>query len=327
MSNNGNILLVDGTTARELLSFDMGKKIILETYLLHEEGNTVLPPSIFLRPDSRNRIIGLAATIGGERNVSGIKWVSSYPENYLQGIPRASSMIILNNAQTGYPFCCINGSFINLFRTSCSAFIVFEKLLLSKTVNSFGIVGTGAIASCFIDCIKHFRTVVVNKIKVFDKKVEQSEKFIQEKNLLNASIANSAGQVIKECDAILFATTAGEPYICDKEIFNHNPLVLHISLRDLSAEIILASNNIVDDADHVNRENTSIHLANKKTGNLNFINGTIAKILQNKFHIDDNKPTVLSPFGLGILDVAIGKYIYDKAAEQNKGTVINNFFN
>lgn len=327
MSYNGNILIIDGSTVKEFLSFNDVKKIIRQTYLLHEEGKTVLPHSIFLRPDSQNRIIGLPATVGGDINVSGIKWVSSYPDNYLQGIPRASSMIILNDAQTGYPLCCINGTFINLLRTSCSAFLVAEKFFQEKTVKSLGIVGTGAIASCFIDCIKYFGTISVNEIKVYDKKVQQSEKFIQEKKLLKASITNSVEQLIKECDAILFATTADEPYIFDTMPFKHNPLVLNISLRDLDAEIILQSNNIVDDADHVNRENTSIHLAIKKSGDLTFINGSIAEYFQNKIQFDINKPTILSPFGLGILDVAIGKYIYDLALQQDKGIVINNFLN
>lgn len=318
--------MIDGKTVKQLLDFEVGKRIIRNAYLLHEQGETVLPHSIFLRPDSKNRIIGLPATVAGDVNVSGIKWVSSYPDNYLYGKARATSIIILNDAETGYPLCCINGTFINLFRTSCSAFSVAEKFFKNGKVN-LGIIGTGAIASCFIDCIKYFGTVGVNEIKVFDKKIEQSEKLIQEKNLVNASITNSIEQLIKECDVILFATTAGEPYIFDTALFKHNPFVLNISLRDLSAEIILSSNNIVDDADHVNRENTSVHLAHKKTGNLDFINGSIAKYFQNKIQFDINKPTILSPFGLGILDVAIGKHIYDKALQQNSGAVINNFFN
>lgn len=327
MRNIGNILMIDGTLVEELLNFDKGREIIRETYLLHEEGKTVLPHSIFLRPNSRNRIIGLPATIAGAINVSGIKWVSSYPDNYLQGIPRASSMIILNDAQTGYPLCCINGTFINLFRTSCSAYLVTEHLLPEKVVRSLGVIGAGAIAGCFIDCLKHFKTIEVNQVKIFDKKVGHAEKFIAGKKIDNASIANSIEPLIEECDVILFATTAGEPYVFDAKLFKHNPFVINISLRDLDAEIILASNNIVDDVDHVNRENTSIHLANKKTGDLNFINGNIAKVFQNEIQIDNKKATILSPFGLGILDVAIGKYIYDTAIAQNKGIAINNFFN
>lgn len=319
--------MIDGITVRSLLDFVNGKEIIHQTYLLHEEGKTVLPHSIFLRPDSRNRIIGLPAYIGGEVNVSGIKWVASYPDNYLFGKARASSMIILNDAQTGYPICCIDGSFINLFRTSCSAFLVAEKLSNINNKISVGIVGTGAIAGCFIDCLNFFGTVPAQNIFVFDKNKEQVEKFVQEKCLDCSSKTKSAEELILKSDIILLATTSSQPHIFNKDLFTHKPLVLNISLRDLYADIILSANNIVDDLDHVNRENTSIHHAYKKTGVLNFINGNVAQLLKTGVVVDNDKPTVFSPFGLGILDVAIGKYIYDLATEQNKGTVINNFFN
>ena len=323
----GNLLMINSSEAKELLNFDDGKKIIRQIYLLHEEGKTILPHSIFLKPDSRNRIIGLPATVLGEVNVSGIKWVSSYIDNCLQGIPRASSIIILNDIQTGYPFCCINGAFINLFRTSCSAFTVAEKYSRDRVVSKLGIVGAGAIAGCFVDCIKYFGGIPVTKLRVFDKKVEKSEKLIQEKKISNSSISNSVEELIIESDVIFFATTASEPYIFNSSLFSHNPLILNISLRDLSPKIIVASNNIVDDIDHVNRENTSIQLANKQTGNINFINGSIAMFLHNDLKLDTKKPTIFSPFGLGILDIAIGKYIYNKARDQNRGTVIKNFFN
>ena len=48
----------------------------------------------------------------------------------------------------------------------------------------------------------------------------------------------------------MFATTAGEPHVTIHRWFEHNPLVLHVSLRDLAPEMILASSNVVDDVEH-----------------------------------------------------------------------------
>jgi ornithine cyclodeaminase len=62
--------------------------------------------------------------------------------------------------------------------------------------------------------------------------------------------AISGHEVQRSCDLIVFATVAAKPHIHARDWFTHNPLVLHISLRDLSPEIILNSYNVVDDIEH-----------------------------------------------------------------------------
>jgi ornithine cyclodeaminase len=47
-------------------------------------------------------------------------------------------------------------------------------------------------------------------------------------------------------------------------------VVLHISLRDLAPEILLASANIVDDIEHCLKANTSPHLTEQLIGNRDF---------------------------------------------------------
>ena len=55
--------------------------------------------------------------------------------------------------------------------------------------------------------------------------------------------------------------------------------MLHVSLRDLSPEILLASANIVDDVDHCLKADTSPHLAEQRTGNRDFMTGTLHDVL------------------------------------------------
>jgi len=60
-------------------------------------------------------------------------------------------------------------------------------------------------------------------------------------------------QLIRSSDLVVFATIAGEPHVSDVSWFGHNPVVLHVSLRDLAPEILLASTNVVDDVEHCRR--------------------------------------------------------------------------
>src|SRR5262245_51773251 len=87
-------------------------EIVRAAYLAHARGETINPNSYFLKyPDQPSRrIIALPAHLGGDFAVSGLKWISSWPENVQRGIPRASAVLILNETSSGYPFACLEGS-------------------------------------------------------------------------------------------------------------------------------------------------------------------------------------------------------------------------
>ena len=78
-----NVLVLGNGQVRDILA---GREeevihIIRRAYLLHHEGQSSLPHSVFLRfpGNDTDRIIGLPAYLGGEYGVAGMKWVSSPP--------------------------------------------------------------------------------------------------------------------------------------------------------------------------------------------------------------------------------------------------------
>ena len=90
--------------------------------------------------------------------------------------------------------------------------------------------------------------------------------------------------------------------------------MLHISLRDLAPEIVLASANVVDDVEHCLKADTSPHLAEQRTGARDFLHGTLDDVIAGRVTLPADRPVVFSPFGLGVLDLAVGKYVYDRLA-------------
>ena len=72
---------------------------------------------------------------------------------------------------------------------------------------------------------------------------------------------DSAEALIRSSDLVVFATVAAEPHVQEVSWFDHHPVVLHVSLRDLAPQILLASTNVVDDVEHCLKANTSPHLA------------------------------------------------------------------
>ena len=100
---------------------------------------------------------------------------------------------------------------------------------------------------------------------------------------------------------ILFTPTASKPYLADETLLKHAPTVLHLSLRDICVNVVLALQNIVDDVDHCLKAGTSLHLAETATGNRNFVSGTLVDVLEGKVKLDHDRPRTFRPLVLVFL--------------------------
>ena len=129
------------------------------------------------------------------------------------------------------------------------------------------------------------------------------------------------------CPMVSFATTAINPYIDNLDSSPENATILHVSLRDLKTGAILPNHNVVDDIDHVCRAGTSIFLAAEETGNRDFVHADIGDILLGNKPVPerDGRPVVFSPFGLGVLDLAVADLVKDSVAERKAGTLVESF--
>jgi ornithine cyclodeaminase len=140
------------------------------------------------------------------------------------------------------------------------------------------------------------------------------------------TVHEGAEGLIRSSDLVVFATVAGQPHVRELPWFEHAPLVLHVSLRDLAPEIVLASTNIVDDVEHCLKANTSPHLAEQLTGNRDFLDGTLNDVMAGRVTVPADRPVVFSPFGLGVLDLQVGKYVYDEVVRSGGLHVVDDFF-
>jgi N-[(2S)-2-amino-2-carboxyethyl]-L-glutamate dehydrogenase len=307
-------------------------ELVAATYRLHGAGDSVNPPSYFLRFPDRpsDRIIALPASIGGPVRVDGLKWISSFPENVAAGIPRASAVLILNDYDTGYPFACLESSIISATRTAASAALAANWLSRGRRrPTRIGFVGVGLIAR-YIHTFLAGTGWSFDEIGVHDLSADSAAGFrgyLEELGTAGrVTVHDSAETLIRSSDLVVFATVAAQPHVGDLSWFEHNPVVLHVSLRDLAPEILLASSNVVDDIEHCLKANTSPHLAEQLTGNRDFLLGTLDDVMAGRVSVPADRPVVFSPFGLGVLDLAVGKYVYDRVLSSGDLHVIDDFF-
>jgi ornithine cyclodeaminase len=310
-------------------------ELVEEAYGLHGAGQAVNPHSHFLRFPDRpaSRIIALPASLRGDTPVDGLKWVSSFPANVSAGLPRASAVLILNDPATGYPLACMEGSIISAARTAASAALAADLLSEGRPrPTRVGFVGAGLIA-------RYIHTYLVatgwrfDTVGVHDLSAEHAAGFLRyvargagEETRPRTVTFGSAEALIRSCDLVVFATVAGEPHVTDPSWFGHDPLVLHISLRDLAPEIMLGAVNVVDDVDHCLRMGTSLHLTEQRTGHRDFVAGTLYDVMTRGLVPPRDRPLIFSPFGLGVLDLAVGRYVLDRITAENAGLAVPRFF-
>jgi N-[(2S)-2-amino-2-carboxyethyl]-L-glutamate dehydrogenase len=331
---DGDILILKGNEVVSLLANREADlvNIVQAAYLAHGSGESSLPHSTFLRfpHDAGSRIIALPAYLGGDFSIAGIKWVASFPGNLERGIDRASAIIILNSAETGRPEAIMEASVINAKRTAASAASAAMHLLTDKHESVLGLLGCGPInfevARFVLAVLPQIKTLVVSDID--GKRAAQfKEKCLNTFSRVQVDVVKDTAALLASSSLQSFATTAAAPHISDLSGVASGGTILHISLRDLAPEVILSCDNIADDIDHVCRAQTSVHLAEQLVGNRDFIRCTLADIVRGTAPArrNENSIAVFSPFGLGVLDMAVGQFVRSLALDQNRGTPISSF--
>jgi ornithine cyclodeaminase len=334
IAKDGSLLLLDGQSVAGALAGREAAVVdaVRSAYLTHASGASAVPHSVFLRfPDApTNRIIALPAYLGGPRQLAGLKWIASFPGNIEEGLDRASALLILNSTDTGRPYAILEGSIISARRTAASAALAARHLWVRRERAHVAVIGCGLIAFEVLRFLQH--TVRrLDRVVVYDLAADRAHAFAKRCGAAiegaTCTTATSLPKAIADADLVVFATTAGSPHVHDPAVFEPGTTILHVSLRDLAPELILAFDNVVDDVHHVCRAETSLHLAEQRAGHRGFIRATIAEVVSGVAagRRSPSDIVVFSPFGLGVLDLAVAQLVVANAVERGTGVRLPSF--
>jgi ornithine cyclodeaminase len=297
---------------------------VQQAYETHGRGDSLLPHSTCLRfPGGRDRMMALPAYLGGRFAVAGVKWIASFPGNPERGLERASGLVVLSSMTTGRPTAIVEGSMVSATRTAASAALAARVLHGATPAPAVGLLGCGVIGFETLRFLLHAWPALEHVI-VYDLSAARAARFAARCSArfarVRVHIVSDPRALLERVSLVSIATTAMEPHLDDLQ---YGPLrtVLHLSLRDLAPALIARSDNVVDDADHVCRAETSLHLAERWLGHRGFIRCALAAILTGKEppRCAYDVLTIFSPFGLGILDLAVAQLVYERAVAGGQG--------
>jgi len=290
----------------------------------HEFAQPVKP---YLRyRNLKNRIIAMPAFLGGNFNTSGIKWISSFPDNIKKGVPRAHCVVILNDADTGEPVTILNSGSISAIRTaSVSGFVIRKYLQAKKNMDiTVGIVGFGPIGQYHLQMCSAVIGDRCSRIVLYDlNKVDTNKIPTSVSNRIE--IADSWKKAYEPSDIFITCTVSSERYIDSRP--KPGSLHLNVSLRDYKPEVYTWFQNamIVDDWDEVCRENTDIEQFHLEKGLSKEQVRSIDDLLDQQWmkSIDANQPIMFNPMGMAIFDIAISKHYAQRIGNESRGKLLS----
>jgi 2,3-diaminopropionate biosynthesis protein SbnB len=239
---------------------------VTQGLVLHARGETVQPLKPYLRwpaaPHIADRIIAMPCYLGGEEPVAGIKWVGSREANGRKyGLPRASALIILNDAQTNYPIAIMEGGLISGMRTAAVTAIA-TRYLANPGFSHVSCVGCGPIAQMQLTTLlEQFPSI--KKIHLFDLNGEAAlnlKLFIEQSHPgIQCQVEPNARDAVRQGDVVVTCTVTDKPYI-EYDWLKPGAFISNVSIMDVHKEVYeRADKVVVDDWEQSNREKKIIN--------------------------------------------------------------------
>ena len=137
---------------------------------------------------------------------AGIKWVSGYPENYKQNLPYINGLLILNDPNTGVPLSVMDCIWITAMRTG-AATAVAAKYMANMDSHTVGILGCGVQGRTNLKALK-ITIPALKEVKAYDISSDAVNRYAEEMRKdtgLNVRIVATPKEATHDSDIIVTA--------------------------------------------------------------------------------------------------------------------------
>ena len=300
-----------------LLTPEVAVGAVTKALLAHASGAYAMPLKPYLRPGGREnerirgRFIAMPASVDGQVNAVGLKWIASVPANIDRGLERASGLIILNDPESGHPISIMECATLSARRTAAVAKLVVEHFGVPN--RPIALFGAGPIAREIIYALAS--SGLGTEYRVFDLNLSRAESlagYLKGEQNVNAVAANSTLKATQSCGAIVCCTTGAKSYLSPEDVPDSCRLMFPISLDDFTEEAMLTADRIVcDDFDQCNREEKVFHhLIQKGLVSRESIYAELSEVVSGKKPgRNGNERYFVNTMGIAIEDVAVARAV------------------
>ena len=300
-------------------------------FKLLNAGKVIIPNKIVMTlppgEKERGRINGLAAYIGGDWEVAGIKWIPGFPNNPSRyKLPRANAFLILNDTNTGMPLVIMDGTLLSAMRTGAVGGGVGAKYLARKDSEVAAIIGMGVQARTQALALK----TVLPKLKeirgydVWKDRGRLVAKDIEKMTGITTKFVDTPKEAVEGADVIDTVTVADEPIVKDAWVKKGNLFIHMGSYIEEEYDVVLHANKIIaDDWEIVKHRKTPVLARMYDEGKIkdSDIYANLDEIVagKKKGRETDDERIFFSPIGMAHEDVAVASLVYEQAKKKGIG--------
>ena len=288
-------------------------------------GDVAQPLKPYLRyRDPANRIIAMPAFVGGSVNMAGLKRISSFPGNLAQGLARAHSVVILNDADTGAPVSIINAGALSAIRTAAVSALMIRHFERERSLDgaTVGIAGWGPIGRTHHRMIADLFGDRIAEVRVYDRHPNVAIEPTTAGPALRS--VGTWQEAYRSADVFITCTVSDHRYIDLPPKLGS--LQLNVSLRDYLPNFIehVRSSIVVDDWTEVCRENTDIELMHLRHGLAATETRTLADVVCDRAlaAFAPETPIMFNPMGMAVFDITVATLYFRMAQSAGVGVTL-----
>lgn len=284
----------------------------------HGQEKIEVPPKIGVHP-SENAFIHAMPGFIPEMNLSGMKWVSGFPNNHKHSYPQIMGLLIMNDIKTGKPLAIMDCRWITAVRTSVTT-AVTAKYFARKDSETLGIIGGGVQGKFHALALKE---VLPNlkEIKIYDistSSMDQFQKEVEEKTGLKVEKKEHVEEVVRDSDVIVTATQKLEQPIISYDWLKEGVFGVGLEAGRAWGDSILKMDRLITDDWSQTRDfmnNGALPLGVEK------MYTEIGKVVDNKklARKNEKEKIIACNIGISAADIGIGGLVYNESIKNKIG--------
>ena len=323
------LLIVSGADVRRALPMSECIEAVARAMRALSDGGADVPLRTVMKlPGGRNFFGVMPGYLEDPRGL-GAKMITVYPDNVKRGLPSHLGLVVLFDAEIGFPLAVMDAAEITAIRTAAAS-AVATRALARNDASHLAILGTGEQAVTHLEAISKVRTL--RSVRVWGRSIEKAERLAEEQGSrlsVRVEVSKSAEHAVQGADIVCTVTASREPVLNGAWLGRG----AHVNLvgasrpdtREADDDVVTRSRFFVDSRTSARAEAGELkHAIDAGLVGEDHILGEIGTVLSGGVvgRTGDHDITVYKSLGVAAQDLAAAHVIYERAVRDGIGTLV-----